>query len=135
MTTRRTFLGGMAAILASGMAPASARSGVLMPIRTAIIVPPTLRKWLLIESTWTEATLWTTAQYEAASRVASMTLESMKSPGELMSPKGLLVSEKDRTCIVVNQSLCRGQSYDFTAMNFEPAAPATIKRLHSAKNR
>lgn len=42
MTTRRTFLTGMAAILASGMAPASARSGVLMPIRPAIYVPEVL---------------------------------------------------------------------------------------------
>lgn len=39
---RRSFLTGMAAILASGMAPASARSGVLMPIRPAIYVPEVL---------------------------------------------------------------------------------------------
>lgn len=126
MTTRRNFLGGMAAILASGMAPASARSGVLMPIRPAIIMPPTLRKWLLIENTWTEATLWTAAQYEAVSRLASMTLESMRSPDELMSPKGLLVSDKDRTCILVNSSLRRGTRYDFTSMKFEPAAHGLV---------
>ena len=36
----------LAAILVSGIAPASARSGVLMPIRPEIIVPPTLRKWV-----------------------------------------------------------------------------------------
>lgn len=38
MTTRRTFLGGLAGILASGIAPAAAASGVLMPVRK-IIVP------------------------------------------------------------------------------------------------
>lgn len=33
MTTRRSFLGGMAGILASGFAPAAVGSGILMPVK------------------------------------------------------------------------------------------------------
>lgn len=40
MTARRAFLGGMAAILASRMAPASAGSGILMPVREIVKPAP-----------------------------------------------------------------------------------------------
>ena len=48
MTTRRTFI---ASILAAGAAPAIARSGVLMPVRSLIVPEP----MSLVDATWTPA--------------------------------------------------------------------------------
>ncbi len=106
-------------MLAAAAAPAIVRSGVLMPVRT-IWTPPALRKWVLIENTWKEATLWTAAQWDATQY--SMVLQSMRSPRELMSYQGFLVDEKDRTSLIVNRSFARGKTYDFRAMNVEECA-------------
>jgi hypothetical protein len=52
MTTRRTFLTGLAGIFASGMAPGFAGAGVLMPVRKIVVPDP------FGEYGWTRATFY-----------------------------------------------------------------------------